>query len=191
MMKSAVLLAVLATFPLSRVAHADTTNMTGSKARLEMVLSCHGSAQPHELIDWISKLGGGAILESSRVPSGAEYTIPDPIYVLGFPATRMNIRAFHGNGRDFTVYETIFPDKPFRSIASIAGLTPDVAGNYQQRVGKNHLYLREQAGVTYVTCAMGVHGPGLERALHTPLPVPPGTSGFPASDKEASDAPQQ
>lgn len=188
MMKPVLLLAVLASFQFGNAAHADSTDKTGSKARLEMALSCHGSAQPHELIGWISRLGGGAILESPRVPSGAEYTIPDPVYVLGFPATRMNIRAFHGNGRDFTVYETIFPDKPFRSIASIAGLTPDAAGNYQQRIGKNHLYLREQAGVTYVTCAFGVHGPGLERALHAPLPDQAVTPGLPAPSQERADA---
>lgn len=163
-----LLLAPLTSLLVAASAHAGSTSASSDRARLEMALSCHGGAQPHELIGWISSLGGGAIVESPRIPSGAEYTMPNPVYVLGFPATRVNIRAFHGQDRDFTVYETVFPDKSFRSITSIAGLTPDQAGNYQQRVGKNHLYLREQAGVTYVTCTMGVHGPGLKRALRDP-----------------------
>ncbi len=148
-------------------ASADTSS---DKARLGMALSCQGSAQPHELITWVTGLGGGPIINSSRIESGAEYTWPDPVYVLGFPTTRANIRAFHGAGRDYTVYESIFPDKSFRALASITGLSPDEAGNYQQRVGKNHLFLREQGGITYVTCAIGVHRSGLERALHAPEP---------------------
>lgn len=150
------------------VANPSAADTTSDKARLEMALSCHGSAQPHELISWITGLGGGSVVDSTREESGTEYTLPDPVYVLGFPTTRINIRSFRGASRDFTVYETIFPDKSFRSIASIAGLAPDQAGNYQQRVGKNQLFLRDQANVTYVTCAIGVHGPGLERALHAP-----------------------
>ncbi len=162
------LLAIVALGLGLTISHTATADAASDKARLEMALSCHGSAQPHELITWVSTLGGGAIIDSTRTESGTEYTLPNPVYVLGFPTTRVNIRSFHGASRDFTVYESIFPDKSFRSIASIAGLTPDQAGNYQQRIGKNQLFLREQANVTYVTCAIGVHNSGLERALHAP-----------------------
>jgi len=165
MNKSALLLAV-ASLQFGATAYSAPTDTTSDKTRLEMALSCHGSAQPHELIGWISNFGGAAIVDSARTLIGTEYTLPNPVYVLGFPTTRLNIRAFHGQDRTFTVYETIFPDKPFRSIASIVDLAPDEAGNYQQRVGKNHLFLREQAGVTYVTCAIGVHSAGIKRALH-------------------------
>ena len=160
-----IAVAVLVAMSAHATAFADASS---DKARLGMALSCQGNAQPHELTSWISNLGGGAIIDSTRVESGTEYTLPDPVYVLGFPTTRANIRAFHGAGQDYTVYESIFPGKPFRELASIAGLSPDEAGNYQQRVGKNHLFLREQGDVTYVTCAIGVHRSGLGRALHTP-----------------------
>lgn len=113
-------------------------------------------------------MGGGSIVESASLDAGAEYTLPNPLYVLGFPATRVNVRALRGHDQTFNVYETILPDTSFRSIASIAGLSADEAGNFQQRAGKNHLFLREQSGVTYITCAMGIHRQGLERALHAP-----------------------
>ncbi|WP_157122579.1 hypothetical protein [Bordetella flabilis] len=175
---------VVALISMQGVAQArpDAQDPQTSRGQLEMALSCHGGAQPHELISWISNLGGGPIMDSARSTTGAEYTIPNPVYVLGFPATRFNIRSFRGQDRDFAVYETVFTDKSFRSIASIAGLSPDVAGNYERRVGNNHLFLRQQGDVTYVTCAMGVHGPGLAQALHAP------ETDAPLSNMESQDA---
>ncbi|WP_323025734.1 hypothetical protein [Castellaniella sp.] len=188
-MRSTALHPIAAAGLLAVTLHATASADTSSdKARLGMALSCQGSAQPHELISWISNLGGGAIINSIRVESGTEYTLPDPVYVLGFPVTRANIRAFHGASHDYTVYEAIFPDKSFREIASIAGLTPDEAGNYQQRIGKNHLYLREQGDATYVTCAIGVHRSGLGRALHAPAKEND-TAMDPRSGPRAKDRP--
>lgn len=132
---------------------------------MEMAFSCNGNAKPTEVIGWINDLGGGSIVHSKQAQGGHEYTLPNPIHVLGFRATHHSIRSLQGAERSFDVYETIFPNTSFRSIAGIAGLVPDEAGNYHQRVGKNHLFLREQAGATYVTCAMNVHASGLERAL--------------------------
>lgn len=157
-----VLSTMLGVLVFTSATNAETSN---ARARMEMAFSCNGNARPTEVISWIEELGGGAIVGSSQAQGGTEYTIPNPIYVLGFRATHYSIRSMHGAERNFDVYETIFPDTPFRSIASIAGLSADEAGNYHQRVGKNHLFLREQAGVTYVTCAMHVHASGLERAL--------------------------
>lgn len=138
---------------------------TDARTLMEMTFSCNGSAKPAEVTGWINSLGGGAIVHSKQAQSGQEYTLPNPIHVLGFRATHHSIRSLQGAERSFDVYETIFPNTSFHSIANIAGLSSDEAGNYHQRVGQNHLFLREQAGVTYVTCAMGVHASGLERAL--------------------------
>lgn len=126
-----------------------------AQAKLQAVLSCETSAKPAEVVAWIKQLGGKAIVQKSP-ESDAEYTLQSPVDVYGRPVTRLSLHKGSNGEGDFDEYSAIFTGEPLATVARLADVSPDASGTYRKAIGGNDLVLRQESGVTYITCANGV-----------------------------------
>lgn len=126
------------------------------KSRLINILACNTQEAPTAVASLVRTLGGIAIV-NHHVRENYDFTLPNPIELFGQPVTRILVHPRSNDYGDYDEYAAVVDTANVAIVAQIAGIDVDPQGRYLQRIGGHEFRIREDQGVTTISCAYDVH----------------------------------